>query len=150
MCCNNRFARLHHICNIFSSNTLSFFLFCYFSQRHTFYFIFPPWIKTLCHMASIQKACRAKWLWCLHDSSSTGRNTYTPVAFCLDWHWNKEHIAGGGPPEQKEKKTWCKPLWPTGSRTVSMSVCMLLISQLSFVWQKTPNCDCSVSLQATQ
>lgn len=124
-------AHLHQIRIILSSITC--FSFLYFSHSFTFYFFFPVQIKIMCHMASFQKACRDNWLWCLHVYSSTGRTTHTPRAFCPGWRWNKEHIAGGRPPEQRErKKENAKEHDASFSDLLGRAVCVCLCVCCSF------------------
>lgn len=99
----------------------------YFSCRYTLHYLAR--IKVLCRMASSQRACRAKWLWCLHVCSGTGRNTHTPLAFRPGWRWNKEHIAGGGPPEQKKKEKMLKNMMQA-SLTYWVALCVCVYAAL--------------------
>lgn len=91
-------------------------------------------------MASIQKAHRANCLWCLHVYSSTGRTTHIPLVLRPDW--NKEHIAGGRPPEQKKRENAKKKhdaiLPDLLGRTVCVCVCVRYSAALHRLAKKRP------------
>lgn len=101
-------------------------------------------------MASFQKACRAKWLWCLHVYSSTGRNTHThPTSFSLRLtleqsahSWRRATRA-----EKKERKCTKKKHDASLSDLPGRAVCVCVCLRVCCSFRNSPSSGKNAQLQ---